>query len=295
MTDITEKQFRVIKSDLMEQGIIREVQYGKTKQYEFITHSQPLDTHTFKELREAKLKDLDKMLEYVETTDSRMKFLCDYLGDNQHVNFLNCDNTGQKKIHINVTPELTEELQNFRENNFPDLEVNSLDSCIVDGVAASYYGVSNVGKAIHQSKYEAGGDFPDFLLRLTIKAFRKKIKKTHFDLILYVPPTKSGDLVKNFAQNLSHALKIPISHDLIKIRKTKEQKIFENQYLKQENIHNAFSYANPSEIKGKTVLLFDDIVDSGATIKEIGNLLTQLGAQKIVPVCIAKTVGGDRL
>ena len=29
---------------------------------------------------------------------------------------------------------------------------------ILNGVAASYYGVSNVGDAIHRSKYENGGD-----------------------------------------------------------------------------------------------------------------------------------------
>jgi len=47
------------------------------------------------------------------------------------------------------------------------------------------------------------------------------------------------------------------------------------------------------EIHGKNILLIDDIYDSGATIKEIGKYLTQLGAVKIAPVVIAKTVGGD--
>jgi len=40
-------------------------------------------------------------------------------------------------------------------------------------------------------------------------------------------------------------------------------------------------------------LLFDDICDSYATIKEIGKYLTNLGAAKIAPLVIAKTVGGD--
>lgn len=46
-------------------------------------------------------------------------------------------------------------------------------------------------------------------------------------------------------------------------------------------------------IKGKSILLIDDIFDSGATIKEIGKLLTGLGAVKIAPLVIARTVGGD--
>ncbi len=54
-----------------------------------------------------------------------------------------------------------------------------------------------------------------------------------------------------------------------------------------------FIHKVPDEIKGKTVLLIDDIFDSGATIKEIGRYLTNLGVSKIAPLVIAKTVGGD--
>ncbi|MBQ3732998.1 MAG: hypothetical protein II859_03455 [Bacteroidales bacterium] len=50
---------------------------------------------------------------------------------------------------------------------------------------------------------------------------------------------------------------------------------------------------SPEEINGKKIVLLDDIFDSGATIKEIGKLLTALGAETIVPIAIAKTVGGD--
>lgn len=292
-TNLKQNQFRVIKADLVEQGIIREATYESSKKYEFIPNSQPLCTTTFEELRDAKMKDLEKMIDYVETKSSRMKFLCDYLGDCSNHNYTNCDNCGERKIQVIVTPEWINRLKDFRENYFPELVVESPNSNIVNGIAASYYGVSNVGDAIHRSKYENGGDFPDFLLKITLKAFRKKLGYEIFDFILYVPPTKSGDLVKNFAEKLSQVLKIPISHDLQKMRETKEQKIFENSYLKKENVSDAFSCENPNEIFGKKIILFDDICDSGATIKEVGKFLTSLGAIKIVPIVIAKTVGGD--
>lgn len=79
-TNLKQTQIRVIKADLIEQDIIREVMIGKSKKYEFIPNSQPLDTKAFEKLRNAKLKDLEYMLRYVETTESRMKFLCNYLG-----------------------------------------------------------------------------------------------------------------------------------------------------------------------------------------------------------------------
>jgi len=294
-TNLKQTQLRVILTDLVEQNIVREVNYGGKKKYEFIPNSLPLNPESFEKLRDAKLKDLDKMIGYVETTGSRMKYLCDYLGDNFNHNFTNCDNTGEKKIKIIVTPEWTEKLQDFRENYFPELEVQTAKTNLFNGIAASYYGVSYVGNALHRSKYETGEDFPDFLLKLTLKAFYYKFKQEKFDLLLYVPPSKSGNLVKNFAEKLSQVLKIPISHGLQKTRETKEQKIFESAINKKENVKDAFSYENPDEIAGKNIILFDDICDSCATIKEIGSLLTKLGATLIAPLTIAKTVGGDKL
>lgn len=292
-TNLKQNQIRVIKADLMEQGIIREVMIGQSKKYEFVPQSQSLNTNAFEALRNAKLVDLENMIAYVETDKSRMKFLCDYLGDNTNHTFTNCDNTGQKKITVSVTPEWTEKLQNFREVYFPELEVESKGSNIVNGVAASYYGLSNVGAAIHRSKYEQGGDFPDFLLKLVLKAFRKKFGQERFDLVVYVPPTSSGDLVKNFAIKVSQVLNVPISHNLVKARETKEQKVFENRYLKTDNVSGAFTFTTPEDIKGKSILLVDDIFDSGATLKEIGRILTNFGAVKIAPIVIARTVGGD--
>ncbi|MCX8472504.1 MAG: phosphoribosyltransferase family protein, partial [Sediminibacterium sp.] len=292
-TNLKQTQIRVIKSDLVEQGIIREVTVGRSKKFEYITNAPVLNINAFEELRKTKKADLEQMIQYVETTQSRMKFLCDFLGDSTTHNFTNCDNTDLKKITVEQpNEEWSQKLQDFREDYFPNLEVEARGSNIVNGVAASYYGVSNVGAALHRSKYETKEDFPDFLLKLCLKAYRKKFGQEKFDFIAYVPPTSSGDLVKNFATKLSQVLKFPITHDLIKNRPTNEQKVFENTLLKSDNIKGAFSFKNPAELVGKSILLIDDIFDSGATIKEVGRLFTNLGALKITPLVIAKTLGG---
>ena len=182
-----------------------------------------------------------------------------------------------------------------RDYSFDELQIINEHltkaSRLVNGYAASYYGVSNIGAALHRSKYENGGDFPDFLLIKTLSVFGKKFQGTHFDLVMYLPPTKSGDLVRNFATKFARVINVHISHDLKKIRITQEQKIFQNSYSKQENVAGAFD-VEESIVKGKTIVLLDDIYDSGATIKEVGKLLTQKGAKCIVPIVIAKTVGG---
>lgn len=294
-TNLKQTPARVIKADLIEQGIVREVVNGKSKTLEYQYGAPELDTQAFEDLRQAKLKDLDSMLGYVYTDKPRMQYLCDFLDDDVPTVFSNCDNTTLGRQTVQMTDEWVGRIAEFHENYFPILEAGARSGNMIDGVAASYYGVSNVGNAIHRSKYENGGDFPDFLLRLTLKAFWKKLSDISFDLVIYVPPTHSGDLVKNFAEKFAASIKVPLSSGLVKSRETNEQKIYQNSYLKQENIKDAFTYDHPDDIDGKKILLLDDIYDSGATMKEIGRLLTSMGAELIVPIAIAKTVGGDIL
>ena len=161
---------------------------------EYINGAPQLNTKAFEELCAIKTNDLAKMIGYVETGQSRMKYLCDYLGDATSTKFNNCDNTGLKKIKVTVLPEWAQKLQDFREDYFPVLEVETKNTKLANEVAASYYGVSQVGSALHRSKYENGGDFPDFLLSLLLKAYRKTFGQEKFDLIVYVPPTKSGNI-----------------------------------------------------------------------------------------------------
>lgn len=294
-TNLNQTQVGVIKANLIDQKIINEAYYGKSKKYELKVNAPELDFRSFEELIKTKFAELDKIVAYAETSQCRMKFLCDYLGDNIAKDCGKCDNDMAEEEHaiVKLTDYWNNKIEEFNNNYFPDLSVESKRNNMVDGVASSYYGFSNVGSVIHKCKYENGGDFPDFLLRQTLKAFRKKFCKDKFDLLVYVPSTESGDLVKNFAEKISYNLKIPVSHKLKKTRATSPQKIFQNWILKRDNVKDAFEYEPPRDIKGKSILIVDDIFDSGHTIKEIGRYFTKLGAVKIAPLTISKTIGGD--
>lgn len=292
-TNLRQTPIRVIKADLIDQKIAREIIDGRAKLLEYIPNSPELDYTLFEQLKQAKLNDLDNMIRYAETKESRMKFLCNYLGDSLNTEFKNCDNTGLKKPKVNITDEWSNKLEKFKANTFPILECKLKKTNIINGVAGSYYGFSNIGATIHRCKYENGGEYPQQLVDLTVRAFYKQFRNEEFDLVLYVPPTKSGNLVKNFAEKVAEKLQLPLAHILSKSRHTKQQKILENVVLKSDNVKDAFVCEKRNLIKGRSILIIDDIFDSGATIKEIGRYLTELGAEKIAPLVIAKTIGGD--
>jgi ATP-dependent DNA helicase RecQ len=230
------------------------------------------------------------MEEYTNTNKCKMLYLCNYLGDSNSNSYKICDSCLHNKNKFSMNEHDKEKIKQFQDNFFPILEVETARTNLINGVASSYYGFSNVGSIIHKCKYENGGDYPTILLKQTLRAFGKTFKEQKFDLVLFVAPTKSGKLVENFANKIAFTLKLPIS-PLIKTRNTKEQKIFQISALKIENIKDAFEIN--INIMDKSILLIDDMFDSGATIKEIGKMLTSKGAKVIAPLVIAKTVGGD--
>ncbi|MCI1720375.1 MAG: hypothetical protein LKM37_05090 [Bacteroidales bacterium] len=294
-TNLKQSAIRVIKEDLIEQGIIKEVLLRTGKKYEYQYNAPNLDLTKYEMLKEAKCADLQQMVNYIYTKEPRMKFLCNYLGDNDAADYANtCDNTGLKKMFVNANKEDLEDIKEFNESFFPELPLVNYTKMIA-GVAASYYGVSSVGRIIHRCKYENGGDFPQSLVSQSLRAYYHAFKNFKFDMILYVPATISGDLVKHFAHSMGGILKIRVSDGLIKTRVTQPQKIYQQHYGKSANIKGAFDYKLSDEIRGKVILLIDDVYDSGATIKEISKRLSELGVAGICILVIAKTVGGDNI
>ena len=291
--NLKQTHVRVILADLTDQGIINEITDGRSKEYEYRFGAPQLNTEAFELLRKTKLRELDDIVKYIEIKTCRMKYLCEYLGDNFDTDCDKCDNDRKKPVTITQDNEWKKKIEEFKENYFPVLEVETKNSNIINGVAAAYYGFSNVGQIIHRCKYENRGDFPDYLVKLTLRAFRKHFRYEKFDLILYVPSTESGNLVKIFAHKIGTVLGILVSDNLVKIKKTEPQKVFQTSILKKDNVRNAFQFTDAELIRGKSIVLIDDIFDSGATMKEIGKYLTKLGAERIAPLVIAKTVGGD--
>lgn len=74
---------------------------------------------------------------------------------------------------------------------------------------------------------------------------------------------------------------------LIKSKNTKTQSTLKekNRY---ENIKNAFSIKNNELIKNKNIILFDDIITTGATVNECSKILKQNGVKNILVLSIAK-------
>ncbi len=117
-----------------------------------------------------------------------------------------------------------------------------------------------------------------------------EIQKESFDFITFIPETKKEERKKGISipRVLSKALgkKLNIDHREIitKIRETKKQK---ELTAKQRiiNVRGAYEVSYP--VKGKKILLVDDVFTTGATMDECSKILKRAGAISVVTTTVA--------
>ncbi len=58
---------------------------------------------------------------------------------------------------------------------------------------------------------------------------------------------------------------------------------------RKKNIHSAFKVSDRSKVKGKTILVIDDIYTTGSTIDECVKTLKKAGANAVYVLCLSRT------
>ena len=125
-----------------------------------------------------------------------------------------------------------------------------------------------LGGALASKLYEDGiADKVDVIVPVPLhKASRSKRGYNQTELIVKVVGEKLGIRIA--------------AHCAVKVRKTKEQK-FLNSYHRRLNLKDAFRIVDPALIKGKRVLIIDDISTTGTTLTELTSLLLKNGAEEV--------------
>jgi len=115
------------------------------------------------------------------------------------------------------------------------------------------------------------------------------------DGIAAVPLSKKGLLARGFNQSLligkelSRARGVPLfPNALIKIRETKPQALLPKKE-RLANLKGAFRAEG--ELAGKTVILVDDVMTTGATLAECSKALLKAGAEEVFAVTVARAAG----
>ena len=140
-------------------------------------------------------------------------------------------------------------------------------------------------------KYNAEKDIAEALAPFLAGMFVQE--KLAADVIVPVPLSQKRHKERSYnqaflvAQFVAEYIKTPIAPDaLVRIKATEAQKKMTVEQ-RAENLKNAFAIQNAEAIKGKRVLLIDDVFTSGSTVNECARVLRSAGAGDVNVLTIA--------
>lgn len=145
-------------------------------------------------------------------------------------------------------------------------------------------------KLILALKYGDRLDLAPLLSRLMYNAGRDVLQNA--DLLTGVPLHWKRMLSRKYNQSvvlsaeLSKMSGVPMNPELLKrIKSTPKQGTFKERF---ENVRNAFVFNPENDVRGKIIVLTDDVVTTGATAEACARVLTKAGAKEVRLLTFAK-------
>jgi len=150
-----------------------------------------------------------------------------------------------------------------------------------------------VQSVIHSLKYNGKFKIGIFLGKTAAQILSTKLQNWEADFIIPVPLFHSKKAERGYnqsfyiAKGLSLILNIPVKANLTKrIRYTETQTALSLEERK-ENMLNAFDLKKRKSIEGSKIILVDDVITTGSTVRECGKTLKRNGAVKVFAFSVA--------
>ncbi len=115
-----------------------------------------------------------------------------------------------------------------------------------------------------------------------------------WDLVTWAPLSgkrlreRGYDQAKLLAEIAAKQLSLPLEQTLIKQKDTKPQSGLKDGRARAENARGAYAPVRGLNLKGKRVLLVDDILTTGSTMKECAKVLLGCGAERVEGAVLAR-------
>ena len=249
-----------------------------------------------------RIKELNEIQEYTEIQSCYMEFISKSLDDPFICKCGKCANCTEPLFNTFVKESnLLRKARQYIKNNVVIIEprkqypngtkipVNLRNEI---GFALCSYGDYGWGELVRQGKYD-DNYFSEKLVKASYQILKRQKLEKEIECIVYVPSITRPSLVKDFAHKLALLFKIPCYNAIEKIKQTPPQKSMENSALQYENVTNCFKINENIDLKEKSVLLVDDMVDSKWTFTVCGIILKEAGVKYVYPYALASTAGRD--
>lgn len=172
--------------------------------------------------------------------------------------------------------------------------VCSKDVRTYDGMCAPFYYREEVADAIQRYKFHDEKAICEFFANSMAERIKCCFSDKTFHMIVPVPLYRNKLRERGYnqsmllAKEIGRILNIPVCDVISKDFDTSPQH-FTVASKREGNVAGVFSVRDPESVRGKTILLCDDIKTTGYTLNECTKMLKLWGAEKVYCVCAAIT------
>jgi ComF family protein len=174
------------------------------------------------------------------------------------------------------------------------------ESARPDFIQATAYGAydGKLRELIHLLKYEGVEPAAAVLGRMLAEAI-DKIKLAEAVLVIPVPLHRSkrsqrrfnqAELIARTALKGNEFHNVQLETDLLERTRATVSQIGLTRSQRAENIRGAFRVKHLNRIKGRQVLLVDDVLTTGTTANECARVLRKAGAERVWVATVARTL-----
>ena len=163
-----------------------------------------------------------------------------------------------------------------------DIHINKI------GIALCNYYDEGWGALVREGRIK--NEYGDDLVDASAQALRAYWQQSGLQVsgVTCIPSLRRPALVPSFAERLARALSLPYAPVIRHERQHPPQTDMHNSFQQALNIRPAFRV--PTPLKGKPILLVDDIADSKWTLTVVGDLLQRSGSGPVYPFVLAVTL-----
>lgn len=148
---------------------------------------------------------------------------------------------------------------------------------------------SEVGELVYRLKYQGDQSAVPPLARVVAEFISNK--ELPIDVVVPMPPSKQRSVqpVRSIAASVAKRLDIAYdSRALRKVRESPELKSMTELKDRRAALAGAF-IASAEALKGKSVLLLDDLYRSGASMEEAARAIRKSGAKAVYALALTRT------
>ena len=163
---------------------------------------------------------------------------------------------------------------------------------IVRAVSPLYY-EGDVRLSVHRFKFHSATGYAKAYAALMADAAEDS--DIYADFITWVPLSKKRMRNRGYNQaqliceELSVLLDIPQLKTLSKIRNNPAQSSTGNAKMRKANVKGVYKVEPGIDIKGKTVIIVDDVITTGSTVSECARMLKEAGCKDVFALSLARS------